>query len=150
MACSVSGKALGSRESNRRNATPLSDEANADRQTPDAMRSTPNSENLMNLGPTSGPNTIEDDAFFESLPGLVQEVTDKLSHLLELEAESIAVGDLPINPPATQGIAAVAEAEPGLETVLSPSRTQPPRRFCTPGDVKMQIDIETAYKSLIS
>ena len=121
MLCSVTGKALGSREFNRRNATPLSDEANADRQTPDAMRSTPNSDNLLNLVPTSSANTIEDDAFFEGLPVLVQDVTDKLSHLLEVEAESIAVGDLPLNPPATEGIATVPEADPGLETVLCPS-----------------------------
>lgn len=82
------------------------------------MRSTPNSGNILNLGQTSATNTIEDDAFFEGLPVLVQEVTDKLSHLLDLEAESIAVGDLPFNPPASQGIASVAEADPQVETVL--------------------------------
>lgn len=114
----MTGKALSSRESNRRNATPLSDEATADRQTPDATQSTPNSDNLLNLDPTSSTNTIEDDAFFEGLPVLVQDVTDKLSRLLDLEAESIAVGDMPFNPPADEGITAVAEADPGLQTVL--------------------------------
>lgn len=114
--CSVTGKGLSSRESNRRNATPLSDEAGNSDRAPDAMRSTPNSDSLVNLGPTS--NAAEDDIFFESLPGLVQEVTEKLTLLLDLESESIAVGDIPINPPATDGIGAVPEVDPREETVL--------------------------------
>jgi hypothetical protein len=122
-------KACSSRESNRRNATPQSDEvnnaANPDRQTPDTMRITPNSDSLMNLGATSRPGSVEDDAFFQGLPVLIQEVTDKLSHLLMLEAESIAVGDLPCNPPAAVGITTVPDADPGLETV----------RFCALRDM---------------
>lgn len=67
---------------------------------------------------TTGGNTIEDDAFFEHIPQLLQEVGEKLAKLLDVEAEAVQ---------AAAALGPAASLQPPLprESFMVPDLDQP-------------------------
>lgn len=65
-----------------------------------------------------GGNTIEDDAFFEHLPSLLQDVSDKLTKLLDLEADAVQAA-------AALGPMASLQPPPPRDSMMLPDAEQP-------------------------
>lgn len=105
-----------------RNATPPVDDV-ADKTTvlpPDSPGTPP-----LPAADSTGGNTIEDDAFFEHFPPLLQEVGEKLSKLLDIEAEAVQVA-------AALGPAASMHAPLPRESLMVHDSEQP-EQVCSPG-----------------
>lgn len=104
-----------------RNATPPVDEA-AEKAAPLPPES-PGTPPLLPGGALAG-NTIEDDTFFEHLPGLLQEIGERLTKLLVIEADAVqaaaALGPAAsMQPPVARESVVALDVEP-LEQVCRP------------------------------